>query len=561
MAMITAGNTAHFGVAYDSALSSAGLAMAQAVLTACEEDFATLSYLFAVSPPAGNLPFQINIVSGSGGGYNDLVRVINCTVPATFIPANLPALVVAEEAEIFMTAQQRGWIPTWSDGEALSRVCAQILYPTLRFLWSTGTSWLNGDPSSTTAARSDWIDSVKHTDQDNVATGCGSLFLNYLAYQIDIPWTHIIRGGALPTNTLKDTAVSLGLSPATAFSDFLTLLNTHYPPTQHANIPDDDPFPLGQPSLYLRHNLADDGTYQVGPLANSPDIIVRNTAVASPQATFSTAASRASDTESDPNVLDTQDNYVYLRVWNRGMDAPNVTATVYWSPPATLVTPSMWNLVGSAAFADVPPGNVVKVSTPGITWPQASIPTAGHYCFVATVGSTSEPAPNPADFGSFQDFVDYIYSHNNITWRNFNVVSISQQNHPVPHIRLPFLITGAPKGSHTFTFETQATLPNGSELALDVPKDIGRGLRAPKAEVVHYHDSATNLREPGRVRLTLQPGKRQTLGEITLPGGLESASQLLVYLPEEHRERAHEVFVRQLYEGREVGRITWRLVP
>jgi hypothetical protein len=62
MAMITAGNTAHFSVAYVSTLGSAGLAMAQAVLAACEEDFATLSYLFAVSPPAGTLPFQINIV-------------------------------------------------------------------------------------------------------------------------------------------------------------------------------------------------------------------------------------------------------------------------------------------------------------------------------------------------------------------------------------------------------------------------------------------------------------------------------------------------------------------
>lgn len=64
MAMITAGNTAHFSVAYVSTLGSAGLAMAQAVLAACEEDFATLSYLFAVSPPAGTLPFQINIVYG-----------------------------------------------------------------------------------------------------------------------------------------------------------------------------------------------------------------------------------------------------------------------------------------------------------------------------------------------------------------------------------------------------------------------------------------------------------------------------------------------------------------
>jgi len=116
---------------------------------------------------------------------------------------------------------------------------------------------------------------------------------------------------------------------------------------------------------------------------------------------------------------------VYLRVWNRGTDAGNVTATVYWSPPATLVTPNLWNLIGNAAFADVPPRNVVEVSSPGITWASANIPAPGHYCFVATAGNAADPAPNPGTFATFNEFVDYIYAHNNITWRNFNVAGLS----------------------------------------------------------------------------------------------------------------------------------------
>jgi len=567
MSMITAGNTAHFSVAYDSALSAAGPAMAQAVLSACESDFSTLSYLFAVSLPAANLPIQVNIVSGSGGANNNLVNVINCTVPSTFIPANLPALVVAEEAEIFMTAQNKGWIANWSHGEALSRVCAQVLYPSLRYLWSTGNSWLNGSPSSTTPARWDGVDGVKQTDQDNVATGCGSLFLNYLAYQLGFPWTHIIQAGALPNNTLQNTATALGLSPATAFSDFLTLLDTYFPPSTQAQLHDDDPFPLGRPSLYLRHNLTDDGTYEVGPLADSPDIIVRNNVVASPQATFSTAASIASATESDPNVLDTQDNYVYLRVWNRGTeDATNVTATVYWSPPATLVTPSMWNLIGSAPLADVPTGNVVEVTAPGITWPQANIPAPGHYCFVATAGSANDPAPSPTSFGSFQEFVDYIYSHNNITWRNFNVVGVPMHVHPVPHpfpghIPLPFLLTGAPDRAHKFTFEIGAVLPEGGRLALQVAENLGQALRPAGADVDQHDDATTDPRQPRRIRISLDPARRQWLREITLPAGTAAPSHLLVHIPEGQTLRMHDIFIRQLYAGREVGRITWRLVP
>ena len=32
-------------------------------------------------------------------------------------------------------------------------------------------------------------------------------------------------------------------------------------------------------------------------------------------------------------------------------------------------------------------------------------------------------------------------------------------------------------------------------------------------------------------------------------------------LPEEFRKNEYELFVQQLYNGEEVGRITWRLVP
>ena len=176
--------------------------------------------------------------------------------------------------------------------------------------------------------------------------GCSTLFLNYLAYQLNFSWTDIVAAGA---PTLGQTAAALGLQ--NAFSDFAVLLARHFPPGTPVDLPDDNPFPLPDPSLYIRHNLADDGTSHTGPLSESPDIIVKNDMVANPQATYSTPASIGSDTESDPAVLDGQPNYIYLRVWNRGTDAANVTATAYWSPPATLVTPGMWNLIGTAQFA------------------------------------------------------------------------------------------------------------------------------------------------------------------------------------------------------------------
>lgn len=57
-------------------------------------------------------------------------------------PLTLSPNVVAEAAEIFMIVQKR-WNPGWSCGEALSRVCVQILYPPLAPLASTGSDWFS----------------------------------------------------------------------------------------------------------------------------------------------------------------------------------------------------------------------------------------------------------------------------------------------------------------------------------------------------------------------------------------------------------------------------------
>ena len=575
--MIKYGTTANFVVYYDSSFTGgpgepSGPVLAQAVIDNCEYDLVRLSLLFGItlSAPA-NLPITINLQPGGGGANNNLVNTINCNCSVnTYLPG-LPSLVVAEEAEIFMNAQAKGWIANWSNGEALSRASAQILYPSLAWLWSSAAQlWLN-------SARADWVDNVEQTDGDAVSVGCGSLFLNYLAYQLNFSWPDIIGAGAPTMNTLAETATILGV--ANAWLNFSNLITTYLPPgsflplepTSFGQAPErtDDPYPLGPPpavvpSLYMRHNLADDGTSHTGSLADSPDIIVKNNPVANPQATYSTAASIASDTESDPDVVTGQANYIYLRVWNRGADAANVFASVYWSPPATLVSPNLWTLIGSAYYPDVPPGSVVQVSNPGITWPSDQLPGTGHDCFVAAVGNADDPPPNPGSFATFNDFMNYIYANNNITWRNFNVVT------PGPHrfpghwgefIPLPFLITGAWDKPHPFTLETQAELPEGSRMALQVPQWLGRGLKPAHTEFEELEDGDTDTDNIRRLRLPLHPHRTHHLGEIELPANTAAASHMLVHVPAERHVRPHKVVIRQLYQEREVGRISWLISP
>jgi hypothetical protein len=555
--MVVRGQTTNFVVSYDDSLSN-GIALADAVLATCEQDLATMSSLFGgIMPPAASLPFQINLVPGAGGGSHPGCASTNitCFISVNSDAIGVPLTMDAEMAEVFMAIQGQGVNCGFSNGEALSRVLPTVLYPKQRSRFMMGTSWLN----SANPSRPDWVTNTEQTDQDFVSIGCGTLFYNYLAYQLNFSWRDIIAAGA---PTLAQTAANLGVT--NAFADFSALLAKYFPVNQTAFLQDDDPFPFGRPSLYMRHNLQDDGTSQTGSLSDSPDIILKNNPVANPQATFSTPASINSDTESDANVFDNQDNYVYLRIWNRGLDATNVTATVYWSPPATLVAPNLWNLIGSAQFADVPSGNLVQVSSPGITWLAANIPLPGHYCFVATVGNDAEPAPNPSTFNSFNDFVDYIYAHDNITWRNFNVVAMGQHHiggHFGGFIPLPFLIAGAGNQAYYFGFETVADLVKGSRLALQVPHWLGRGLEPTHTDCEEHEDPETDREERRRLRLNLHPRGSHNLGKVKLPAGTAVRSHLLVHIPEERRGQVHQVAIHQIYEGREVGRITWHLLP
>jgi hypothetical protein len=226
----------------------------------------------------------------------------------------------------------------------------------------------------------------------------------------------------------------------------------------------------------------------------------------------------------------------------------------------------MWNLIGSAQFADVPPGRIVQVSDPGITWSQASIPAPGHYCFVATVGNADDPAPDPAAFASFDEFVTYIYAHNNISWRNFNVVPLPRprRGEQVPDfVELRFLITGAWDAGHAFALESIADLPDDSRLAVQVPEWLGKDLQPERTDLDADNMVDDNARESGHrtVRLRLDPHGHHMLGQVDLPAGTSAVSHLRVHIPADRRERAADLAIRQLYADREVGRITWRLVP
>jgi serine protease len=246
-----------------------------------------------------------------------------------------------------------------------------------------------------------------------------------------------------------------------------------------------------------------------------------------------------------------------VRVLNRGGSAAtNVDATVYWSPPATLVTPNLWTLVGAVNIPNVPAGNLLTVSD-GLVWPSGSIPATGHYCFVGLIGTPSDPAPGPADFLIWDNFLSFIKNNNNVTWRNFNVVnnvppSAGAAGVPPGYVALPFLTPGAPDHARKFGLEVLARLPEGARVILEAPQYLLDMLE---------HRPPYKKAKGGVGRVPIKAHGRHALGSALLPARAKPRLQLFVQIPETLRDQPYQIAVRQLYRREEVGRITWVLAP
>ena len=378
----------------------------------------------------------------------------------------------------------------------------------------------------------------------------------------------IVAGAAL---SVQGAATQLGfrLSPA-QMRVVLSANGTPQGPNEIGNIgvmPDlktilDDVLEL-RPDVYIRDNPLDTGQEpQTGNLSISPDIILRPAAEPDPEAVFGEGSGNEDSLTLGAEAVPGQDNYVYVRLKNRGgSDATNVSVTVYWSPPASLVTPDLWTPIGTLAGLAVPTGNTLLVS-PALVWPAGQIPAAGHYCFVGVVDHPVDPAPPLPSLLSFDNFQAVVRNNNGVTWRNFNVVNISPGAGPAPLRRngapmpgatpLPFILPGAPDRARRMDIEIEHSLPYDANLVLEGPLALPSILGAPAHWVgIEARRGTSLIRIPPR-RLTCFPNVRLTRGA-------RHECRLWVRIADARRHQRFQVSVRHKYEGQEVGRVTWLL--
>lgn len=305
------------------------------------------------------------------------------------------------------------------------------------------------------------------------------------------------------------------------------------------------------PDVYLRDFVGDKGDPHQGSVNASPDIILRTSKVIDPKAAFGEGSGTENSNTLGDKAIHNQDNYIYARLHNRGAaDAKDVEVEVFYAPVATLVTPLLWKLVGSVKGLNVPGGNTLTVSD-AITW--KNVPNPGHYCFVGIVGSPLDPAPAIADFLDWNKFLRIVRENNNVTWRNFQVEP-NVPKPPSPFCELPFMVSGAPDIGRKMSLAVGMRFPEGAEAWLEAPDYLvdAMGMNSPGVRPLQGQDTSW---------VPLNPYQRTVFSEALMPAGTVHQFKLMVHIPGRLRENAYEVYVSQLFQGDEVGRVTWRLAP
>lgn len=314
------------------------------------------------------------------------------------------------------------------------------------------------------------------------------------------------------------------------------------------------------PDVYVRDYVGDVGQTHTGVISASPDIILRPITVADPQAAYGEGSGTESNNVLGHEATAGQDNHIYVRVRNRGGSAAtNVSVEVFWAPVAALVTPDLWTRIGNATLPAVPPGGLLTVFDE-ITWSAANIPAAGHYCFIGIVGSAEDPAPTiPADI-AWEDFRRIIRDNNNVTWRNFNVVDIEPDPDigitPPEFAAMDFMVPGAPDGQQQMQIDVGAQLPEDSRVMLEVP----RAMYDQMAYRLPFRPEDVDVSKKS-IRFAMNPHGLRTLGDIEIPQRARFELRLLVHVPKRFHKNSYEVYVRQVQDDLEVGRVTWRLSP
>ena len=290
------------------------------------------------------------------------------------------------------------------------------------------------------------------------------------------------------------------------------------------------------PDIYVRDSLSDLGTIpSIGTLYMSPDIITRTAQVTNPAVTLGdmTDGNLSEDVEAGQN------NYIYVRLQNRGAVVGDVKVTVYWSDPSTFATPSVWHLVGTKMVYNVQPGSI---SFAEITWPAANLPPLGHLCLVSELDDPIDPAPDKTLITSGALYSKFIAESNNFAWKNINVVDVL----PAGLTGMEFSIAGNANEYSEVRFELEK-LPAETEVHVRILRRLSE-----RVQLIGMQFEKVNTRYS---YYKLTAGTLCSMRGIPFQNQDESQVSIYLKLPESSRN-SYEVAVSQYVNGNITGRVT-----
>lgn len=300
--------------------------------------------------------------------------------------------------------------------------------------------------------------------------------------------------------------------------------------------------------VYLRDNLQDTGAEPTpgGGLSMSPDIHHYRDSLTDPQTTLGTAAVKQRN-DLFETIEKGQNNYVYVRFQNRGSAAATADVDIYWTQPSTLPVPGSWNLIGSLNGISVEPGEL-KVAGP-LMWPESQIPATGHYCFIAVLGTVSDPKPNIAAVHTIDEFYAFIRENNNVAWKNFDV----EDQFAGSLMRFDFMIRGWSGTAFAGDLEIDlSSLAQTAEVELKLLRRLTVGALPTgltKIEDVGWYTS-----------YQVASGQVIAMRDMPLKPSDHTIATVSIKLPPDTPDGTYDIAAIQRIGGHEVGRVTKRLI-
>lgn len=179
--------------------------------------------------------------------------------------------------------------------------------------------------------------------------------------------------------------------------------------------------------ILLRDSLTDNGTVPSvdNPWWFSPDVICTQLHQGDP-----TPYTQQYDLDSNLPVIQYQNNFVYVRGKNLGIEKAGGKIYLYWMKATLFAHPNQWlsnvvkaNIQGSMQPYNTLPEtdtNTVSVTQVPFVWNPPSIDPNDHYCLLAAVSTIAHPfiPEEVPQFPSMDEAVAWLRSNRNICLRN-----------------------------------------------------------------------------------------------------------------------------------------------